>query len=124
VVTAVDVDALAREVARLRRAQTRHQERHVGLVPAGAERDLGGEGPLTLLGRVEALVDRLAVDAAGGEAIHRNAVPPDDAREPLGPDVHRGLGRVGGGDAGGLGQARNVDDTAAVAFASPASTPA
>jgi hypothetical protein len=78
-VAPVDVDALARDVARFRRAQTHNEVRHICWVPAVTEGDLGGEGALALLRRVDALVDRLAVDTAGGEAIHRHSIAPDDA---------------------------------------------
>ena len=63
------MDALARDVARLGRAQERGQERHVGRVAEIAERDVAGELGLALGGRVQALVDLLAVDSPGRSGI-------------------------------------------------------
>src|SRR5262245_44716858 len=90
---AVHVDALAGDVARLRRAEEGHQIRHVGGIAEVPERDLAGELLLALAGRMQALVDLLAVDPAGREGVHGDAVPADLAREAFRPRVHRGLGR-------------------------------
>jgi hypothetical protein len=67
-IASINVDALARDVTRVRRAETRHEVRHVRRFPERAERDLDGEGTLTLWRRVKTLIDRCAVNVAGGEA--------------------------------------------------------
>src|SRR6266542_5036123 len=90
--TSVDVDPLARDVARLRRAEERHQVRHVAGVAEVSQRDLAGELLLALRRGVQALVDLLAVDPPGREAVHGDPVASDVAREPLGPRVNGGLG--------------------------------
>src|SRR5215470_2520921 len=93
---AVDVDAFARDVARPGRAQERGQVSQVGRFAEVTQRDVLRELRAALGCRMQALVDLLAVDAAGRQAIDRDAVPPDLAREPLGPGVHAGLRRDGG----------------------------
>src|SRR5580765_8948202 len=90
---AVDVDALARDVARLGRAEERGQERHVGRVAEIAERDVAGEFDLALGRRVQALIDLLAVDPPGRQAIDRDPVPPHLARASLRPAVDTRLRR-------------------------------
>src|SRR5687768_16066835 len=72
--TAVDMDALAADVARLGRAEECHQVRHVRRIAEVAERDLLGELFLILACGMQALVDLLAVDAPGGERVHGDAV--------------------------------------------------
>src|SRR5262245_383784 len=89
---AVHVDALAGDVARLRRAEERDEIRHVAGIAEVAERDLARELRLVLGRRMEALVDLLAVDAPRCEAVHGDAVAAHIAREPLRPRMHRGLG--------------------------------
>src|SRR5262245_35960785 len=82
--SAVHVDALAADVAGLGRAEERDQVRHVGGVAEVAEWDVAGELLTTLGGRVQALIDLLAVDAPGGQAVHGDAVTAHVAREPFG----------------------------------------
>src|SRR5204863_316415 len=59
---AVDVDALARDVARLGRAEERRQERHVGRVAEIAERDVARELGLALRRWMHALGDLLVLE--------------------------------------------------------------
>jgi hypothetical protein len=75
-----------------------------------AERDVAGELGLVLSRRVQALIDLLAVDSAGRQAVHGDAVTPDVARESLGPRMDGGLGRPGRVGTGRLGRARDVED--------------
>src|SRR5262245_15657339 len=70
--------------------------------------------PLPVLGRVVA-ADLLGVDAPRRDAVDRDAVPADLAREALGPGVHRRLGAEGAVDAVGLGLAGDVDDASPLA---------
>src|SRR5258705_13959474 len=90
----VDVDALARDVAGLRRAEERGEERDVVRVAEVAERDVSRELGLALRRRVQAGVDLLTVPAPRGRAGCRGprapAVPPGGPRPslPAGPGCH------------------------------------
>src|SRR5882724_13262700 len=71
---AVDVDALAGDVARLGRAQARGEKRQIGGVAEIAERNIALELGLALGCRVQALIDLLAVEPAGRQAVDRDPV--------------------------------------------------
>src|SRR6266849_2633297 len=107
---AVDVDALAADVAGLGRAQEGDQVRHVAGIAEVAERDVAGELLLVFSRGVQSLIDLLAVDAPGRQAVHGDAVTADVARQPLRPRVHRGLGRPRRVGPRRLGGARDVED--------------
>ena len=77
---AVDVDALAGDVARFGRTEEGHQVGHVAGVAEVAQRDLAGELLLALGRGVQALIDLFTVDAAGGEGVHGDAVTTHVAR--------------------------------------------
>src|SRR5262249_62361176 len=96
----------------LRRAQERREECDVAGVAEVAERNVPRELGLALRRRVQALVDLLAVHAAGRQAVDRDTVAPDLAREPLRPGVHAGLGRHRGVDRRGLGAAGDAERAA------------
>jgi hypothetical protein len=96
----------------LGRAQERDEVRHVAGIAEVAERDLLRELRLALRSRVQALVDLLAVDATGGEAVHGDAVLAQIAGQALGPRVHGRLGRAGRVGARRLGRAGDVQDPA------------
>src|SRR5262245_25405686 len=100
--TAVDVDALARDVTGPGRAQERRQERDVGRVAEVAERDALRELVPALLRWMQPLVDLLAVHAPGRQAVDRDPVPPHLSREALRPRVPARLGGAGRIDPRGL----------------------
>src|SRR2546425_5723873 len=92
--TTVHVDPLAGDVARLGRAEERHQVRHVTGVAEVPQWDLAGELLLALFRGMQAPVDLLAVDASGGEAGYGDGVTAHVARDPLRPRGHRRPGRA------------------------------
>src|SRR5687768_7566694 len=108
---AVDGDHGARDVAGERRSEVAHQAGDVLGLAVLAHRDIVLALVRAPLGRVVAQ-DLLAHDAPGRNRVDRDAVPPDLARQALGPRVHRRLGGERAVQPFGLGLAGDVDDAA------------
>src|SRR5262245_29749832 len=99
----------AGNVARQRGGQEAHEVGDVLGLAIAANRDLVLRLPLPVFRRVVA-ADLLGHDAAGGNAVDRDAVLADLARKTFRPGVHGGLGGESPIYAVGLGLARHGDD--------------
>src|SRR5439155_7999423 len=106
---AVHVGPLAGNVARVARAEKRSQVGHVAGIAEVAEWNLAGELLLALACGVQALVDLLAVDPPGGEAVHGDAVTAHVAGKRFRPRVDGGLGRARRVGAARLRRAGDID---------------
>jgi len=85
---AIDMDHLAGDVARARRAEEGDEHREVlGLADIAGRAMRGGPGLLRLARGQDALVDLLGMDATRRDRVHRHAVARDEARERLGPYI-------------------------------------
>jgi hypothetical protein len=111
--SSVDMHDLTGDVARARRAQERHENAQImRLTDIAHGAILRNPGFARFLRRKDTLVDLLGVETAWDDAVHRDAIPGDGARQGLGPDVRCAVRRIRGIDDRRLVSAGDVDDPA------------